>query len=249
MPRQYRREVFTSLGPVRSAEGLGLLRSPGMDAALERLVELGGASGSVRSSLLQAIFAYVRDVGRDSVDIEALADALTMAAGPYRSAGEIAGYGLEGLIAWCLEQVPAEAPPKPHYPAKGLPAKEAAAALRREMAGAVGAAVAWRATAEVEPVADGLDFNGPLPPPRVGFKAGAGIGKTGAALEQIAAIPGVEQMHVEIYVPDHTLAEELAIRAQAVASRLRVIVSVRGRGTHRQARARRYARKSGWPSR
>ena len=67
-------------------------------------------------------------------------------------------------------------------------------------------------------------------PPRVGFKAGAGIGKTGAALEQIAAIPGVEQMHVEIYVPDHTLAEELAIRAQAVASRLRVIV-LRGRGT------------------
>ena len=149
-----------------------MLRSTGMDAALERLVELGGASGSVRSVLLQAAFAYIRDVGGDSVDIEALADALTMAAGPYRSAGEIAGYGLEGLIAWCLEQVPAEPPPKPHYPAKGLPANEAAAALRREMAGAVGAAVAWRAIAEVEPVADGLDFNGPPPPPRVGFKAG-----------------------------------------------------------------------------
>ena len=52
MPRQIERARFTSLGPVRSAEGLGLLGSPGMDAALERLVELGGASGEVRSVLL-----------------------------------------------------------------------------------------------------------------------------------------------------------------------------------------------------
>ena len=49
-----------------------------------------------------------------------------------------------------------------------------------------------------------------LVPPVVGIKAGAGLGKTGAALEQIAAIPGIEQMNVEVFVPDHRLAEELA---------------------------------------
>ena len=214
MPRQIQRARFTSLGPVRSAEGLGLLGSPGMDAALERLAELGGGSGSVRSSLRRAIFAYVRDVGRDRVDIEALADALAQAAAPYRSAGEIAGYGLEGLIAWCLEQVPAEPPPKPHYPARGLPAEEATAALRREMAGTVSAAVAWGVTT-ADQIDGVIDLNGAPPPPRTGFKVGAGGGKTAAALDEIAAIPGIEQMHVEIYVPDHTLAKELAERIHA----------------------------------
>ena len=230
-PRQYRREAFTALGPVRSAEGLGLLPSPGMDAALERLAEHGGASGSVRSTLLHATFAYIRDAGRDCVDIDALADALTTAAGSYRSAGEIAGYGLDNLIAWSLEQAPADPPPQPHYPAKGLPPEEAAAVLRREMAEAIGAAVAWRATNSAEPDGGGaLDFNDPASPPCVGIKAGAGIGKTGAALEQIAAIPGVELLQIEMYVPDHVLAEELATRVRAAAPRLRVIV-LRGRGT------------------
>ena len=57
-----------------------------------------------------------------------------------------------------------------------------------------------------------IDVRRAPPPPVVGIKAGAGLGKTGAALEQIAAIPGIEQMNIEIYVPDHRLAEELAER-------------------------------------
>ena len=75
------REQSASYGPVQSAEGLGLLPSPRLDAALERLAGTGGATGTVRWALLQAAFAYAKDVGRDHVDIEALADALAAAGG------------------------------------------------------------------------------------------------------------------------------------------------------------------------
>ena len=106
------------------------------------------------------------------------------------------------------------------------------------MAATVGAAVAW--TEAVQAVDPGTVVD---PPPVVGIKAGAGSGKTGAAVEQIAAIPGVEHMNIEVFVPDHRLAEELAERVRdLVASRraadfsgidtnaeLRVLV-IRGRG-------------------
>ena len=104
-----------------------------------------------------------------------------------------------------------------------------------EMAAAVGAAVAWTATASPRSSTEVTR------PPVVGIKAGRRIGKTGEAIAQIAAIPGVEQMNIEIFVPDHRLAEELAERVRAVvASRrqrvrasihaeLRVLV-IRGRG-------------------
>ena len=83
------------------------------------------------------------------------------------------------------------------------------------MAGAVAAAMAWLRAPPPEPVVGAIEAGEPPPPPVVGIKAGAGLGKTGAALEQIAAIPGIEQMNVEIYVPDHRLAEELAERVRA----------------------------------
>ena len=124
-----------------------MLDSPGMAAALERVTEAGGAAGRVRTMLLQAIFAYVRDVGTDRVDIDALADALAEAAAPYRTEGEIAGYGIANLIAWAMERAPSGALPKPHYPAQGLEAKEASMVLHREMAKAVGAAAGWSAIA------------------------------------------------------------------------------------------------------
>ncbi len=204
--QRLRREKFIGLGPVRSAEGLGLLKPhPRLDAALGWLHAAEGGAGEVRTALLQAAFAYVQDVGRDHVDIDALADALADAAASYRTADEIAGYGLKNLIAWCLERAPDDPPSRPHYPEVGLPAEEASTKLRAEMATAVGAAVAWRATATEDEA-----------PPMIGFKAGAGIGKTGCALEQIAAVPGVDQLNVEIYVPTQVLAKELADRVRAL---------------------------------
>src|SRR4051812_10973473 len=119
------------------------------------------------------------------------------------------------MIAWCLERAPEDPPPRPHYPEAGLPAEEASARLKAEMAAAVGAAVAWRATATEGEA-----------PPVVGIKAGAGLGKTGCALEQIAAVPGSDQMNLEIYVPTQALAD----RARATAPHLRVLV-VKGRGS------------------
>ena len=82
------------------------------------------------------------------------------------------------MIAWALERSPEDPAPKPHYPDNGLPADEAAARLKMEMAAAVGAAVAWTATASAADPGTVVD-----PPPVVGIKAGAGIGKTGAAIE------------------------------------------------------------------
>ena len=70
--QKFQREAFASLGPVRSAEGLGLLRPhPRLDAALERLDEGGGAAGSVRTGLIPAVYGYIADIGRDHVDIDA----------------------------------------------------------------------------------------------------------------------------------------------------------------------------------
>ena len=114
--QRFKREAFASLGPVRSAEGLGLLKSPRLDEALEQLAEANGEAGGVRSRLMAAAFDYAKDVGRDHVDIDALAEALAEAGEQYRSAGEVAGYGLEGMIAWALERSPEELAPQPHYP-------------------------------------------------------------------------------------------------------------------------------------
>ena len=44
--QRFKREAFASLGPVRSAEGLGLLKSPRLDAALERLAEANGEAAA-----------------------------------------------------------------------------------------------------------------------------------------------------------------------------------------------------------
>ena len=115
--QRFKREAFASLGPVRSAEGLGLVEPhPRLDEALERLAEANGEAGGVRSRLMAAAFDYAKDVGRDHVDVDALAKALTEAGEQYRSAGEVAGYGLEGMIAWALERTPEEAGAKPTLP-------------------------------------------------------------------------------------------------------------------------------------
>ena len=187
--QRLKREAFTSLGPVRSAEGLGLLESPRLDAALERLAEAKGEAGGVRALLMNAMFEYAKDVGRDHVDIDALAEALADVAAAYRSAGEIAGYGLESMIAWALERSPEETAPRPHYPENGLPAEEATARLRQEMAAAVGCSS--RVARDQRLGRGGSQC-------RAGAAGGRhqsrrGVGKTGTALEQIAAIPGVEQ--------------------------------------------------------
>ena len=212
--QRFKREAFTSLGPARSAEGLGLLKSPRLDEALEELAETNGEAGGVRSRLMAAAFDYAKDVGRNHVDIEALADLLADAGKRCRrSEAEVAGYGLEGMIAWALERSPEDPAPKPHYPDNGLPAEEAAARLKMEIAATVGAAVAWTATASAAHPGTKVP-----PPPVEGIKAGAGIGKTGEAITQIAAIPGVEQMNIEIYVPDHRLAMEMAERVRAVVA-------------------------------
>lgn len=209
-PRATRERVATVV-PAFSAEGLGLLPSPGLDAALERL-----SAGAVRDVLLRGIFAYINDVGRERVDVAALAEALAAAAAPYRAPGEIAAYNLESMIGWCLGQVPPEpAPPTPHYPARGLPAAEAAARLRAEVAAFLERATAWHAAPDT-------------PPPVVGIKAAAGLGKTEATIRALAAIPGVEAMHVEYYVPGHKLGAELVARLRARG--LRVLI-IRGRGS------------------
>lgn len=203
-----------SYGPVRSAEGLGLLPSPGLDAALETLAEGGGAAGSVRPTLTRAALAYARDVGRDRVDFAALDVALADAASPYRSAAEIAAHNIPALIAWAIEHTPdaPAAPTVPHFPTQGLPVAEAAARLGETVDGFFDA------------IARGEH------PGVLGIKAGAGLGKTGAVLEALNALPGAEKLRIEIYVPDHALGAELAARVRAAAPKCRAVV-IKGRGS------------------
>jgi hypothetical protein len=60
----------------------------------------------VRASLGGAIRAYVRAVGPGNVDVGALAARLAAEAARHRGPGEVAGYGLEGLIRWHLARAP-----------------------------------------------------------------------------------------------------------------------------------------------
>ena len=215
------REQEASYGPVQSAEGLGLLPSPRLDAALERLAGTGGAAGTVRWALLQAAFAYARDVGRDHVDIEALADALAAAAAPYRSAAEIAGYGLEGLIGWALERVPPEPehkPPPPELPpyfdaGEQAPA-DASAALRL-------AVVNW--------VEQGLAYSGKGKAPRDAIAGAVGLGKSTVTLEVLAGM--AQGVTVHYYSPTLELGEEIVTKARVIGLDA---VLIRGREENRK---------------
>jgi hypothetical protein len=100
---------FTDCDPAASADGLGLLPSPKLDRALERMAEDGGAAGTVRNGLIACVFGYIEDVGRDRVDVTALTAALEAAAGQFRSDAEVAAYGIGNIIAWCLQHTPAGA--------------------------------------------------------------------------------------------------------------------------------------------
>ena len=62
-----------------------------------------------------------------------------------------------------------------------------------------------------------IDVNGDPPPPVVGIKAGAGLGKTGgrAGADRCGSRQS-EHKNIEVYVPDPSAqAEELADRARA----------------------------------
>ncbi len=114
--------------PGASAEGLGLVNPhPRLDAALERLAEAGGDAGvGPQRACCSAPSPTSRDVGRDHVDIDALAEFLAQVGEQYRSAAEVAGYGLEGMIAWALERAPERAAAK-----AALPRERATRLMRR----------------------------------------------------------------------------------------------------------------------
>ena len=211
--RSYQREGSTSYGPAQSAEGLGLLESPRLDAELKKLAEAKGEAGSVRSRLMQCAFGYAHDAGRDRVDVEALAEALAEEGERYRSAEEIAAYDLKGVIFWCLERVPPGPPRKPYYPEQGLPAEEASARLKDEVAKFIDEAVARGASIAVSAEADpAVAEPPPVPVPVLGIKGGAGLGKTATVIALLAALPGAALLNIEVYVPDNKLGETVAER-------------------------------------
>ena len=115
--QRFKREAFTSLGPVRSAEGLGLLQpAPALDAALERLAEAGGAAGSVRSGLMRCRLRLRRRCRPRS----------RRHRGPGRVPGrgsravpqrrEVAGYGLESADRLGAGAGARQTAATPHYP-------------------------------------------------------------------------------------------------------------------------------------
>jgi hypothetical protein len=191
--QEFKRTVF---GPARSAEGLGLKPSPGLDAALERL----GESEGVRDKLLAAAFAYARDVGRDRVDVAALVAALAEAAAPYRSSAEIDGYGLPGMIAWVLQraQEPISGGLDAYFQGGDTDPAEASATLTLAVS---------------EWVEQGLSYAGKGAAPRHAIAGAAGLGKTTVTLKVLADMAQGRTIHY--YSPRLDLGDEVVAIARS----------------------------------
>jgi hypothetical protein len=86
--------------------GTGLV-DPLPEPFLEALERVNDKSGECRSRLGTAAYVYSLWVGVEKTDIAALAARLAKEGEKYRSAGEVAGYGLESLIHHRLGAIPA----------------------------------------------------------------------------------------------------------------------------------------------
>jgi hypothetical protein len=189
--------------------------SPAAFVATEGLDELAAALRArlanqhhVREHLAAAARAYVHDHGGD-IDAAALVAMLETVACEHRGRAEVAGYGVDRLVAHIVDrsrqQVVAGLPP--HFTADELPPEVAASRLDE----AVGD---WfRASL-------GHTMEPGQPAPVRGIKAPAGLGKTRSVLSVLAEHPAAV---VDYYVPSHRLADELAGDARALGIEATVI--------------------------
>ena len=133
----------------------------------------------------------------------------------------------------------AETPPLPHYPNRGLTVAEAAARLKEEVAAAFAKADRYRTECRrLEDLKHRLKKNdnelteeereeaalADIPePPVTAIRAAAGLGKTEAILRALVEHPEIKDMHVEIYVPNHKLAQELRQRIEKLVAELKPV--------------------------
>ena len=193
-------ECRQSLGHADGTDGAGLQPCEALDEALERIA----STGEVRAALGRAVLIYARHVGRENVDISALAERLAETALEHRSAAEVRGYGLKSLVRWWLGKAPSiEAiAAEVEVEAEELPSPA-------EAAGALDAAL--RAF-----VTEGLEYlpEPGRPVPHHGIKAVAGLGKTSQLLRILAEVAAGHT--VWYVVPTHALGEEVAEQSRAL---------------------------------
>jgi hypothetical protein len=104
---------------------------------------------------------------------------------------------------------------EPHYPARGLSVRDA----RQQLDMLIDAWIA-QALTDTET------------PPQLGIKAAAGLGKTVAVVNALARRGALADKCIEIYVPTHNLAHEIAGLLRRAAPGLRVL-QIQGRSARR----------------
>jgi hypothetical protein len=198
-------------------EGLGLKPARGFESYL---AAIGGGHG-FNNAIFRAICSCVGNHGVDGIDPIALRERLReaiLAAPPGdRSRAEIERYAsaryLDDEIRRVLARKAAEQPhvegaegPEPHYQAEEAAPAEAANRLRTLLGRVIWQALEWTEAAGG--------------PPQTGIKTPAGLGKTTAVLDILAAsstLPGLDpgrQPEVWFFVPTVTLALEAAAKAR-----------------------------------
>jgi hypothetical protein len=195
-------------------EGLGLKPARGFESYL---AGIGGEHG-FNNAIFRAICSYVGSHGVDGTDPIALRERLReaiLAAPPGdRSRAEIERYAsaryLDGEIRRVLARKATKREPPvvsaSHFQAEERGPDEATAQLRAAIRRAIGEALAWT--------------KGTGKPPQTGIAGAAGLGKSMAVLEALAA---EKPREVWFLVPTLALGAELAAKARALGLNVEVI--------------------------
>jgi hypothetical protein len=199
-----------------AASGTGLFADIGFEA---KLLLLGDQPPNARGRgfhipLLSATASYAATHG-ETLDGPALKARLREAIiaapqSPQRPRADIERYlsdeYLDDIVASAMENyaVPIDAVP-PHFQSAPFPPKEAVALLEKKIA-------TW--------CRDALARNDYTMPPQLGARATAGLGKSRKILQILVENLDADNQTIDIYVPQHRLADELASELDAIIDNL-----------------------------
>ena len=210
-------KAAATAGSERSGKGVAFRETVGFEAYLARI----GDPDGFNLPIYKAICSYVGSNGAAAGTREGrailkarLKETIEAAPPGNRTQADIDRYAsdtyLDNEISRVLARKEQEQPEPlpPHYPAEPLLLDEAKTLLNRTVADWVGHAVTH---------SDGVKAR------QVGVRGAAGTGKTSVTRDVLEAFPAAVGRHIDIFVPQHRLADEFALEAAGGPLRVQVI--------------------------